>query len=338
MLTWIARILGGLLVVVIVATIGLMIAYWVWMAEYRKELVTGSKIASTALGDIEYAIAGEGIPMLRIHGRPGGYDSTIAGPRSRPADYAGHQVIAISRPGYLRTPLSSGETPEQQADLYAALLDTLGIQRVIVYGASGGGPSALAFAARHPARTRALIMVVPDLVQSTEIRERETAPGAVVMFLQDFSFWVGGHIFGKSIAPIMIPDLDPNDSVAMAQIPIIATAFLASDLRVAGNANDVIQYGKLQVKQWPLESMQVPTLILHGNADENAPYEGSVAVAKRIPNAKLVTFEDGDHLIIVTKAGEIAEHIRSFITWIGQQALDSTVYGAHSHNDPQPVN
>ncbi|MBC7982579.1 MAG: alpha/beta hydrolase [Candidatus Obscuribacterales bacterium] len=312
MLKWIVRLVGGLVAVVIVTAIGLMIAYSVWMADYRRALVTDSQVASTALGEIEYAVAGEGIPMLRIHGRPGGYDQTIAAPRTRPADYAGYQVIAISRPGYLRTPLSSGETPEQQADLYAALLDKLEIKRVVVYGASGGGPSALAFAARHPTRTRELILVVPDLVQSMEARERETTPGAVMMFLQDFGFWVGGQLLGKTMAPMMMPDLDPNDPVAAAQLPIVATAFLASDLRVAGNANDVIQYRQLKVQTWPLESMQVPTLIMHGNADENAPYEGSVAVAKRIPNAKLVIFEGGDHLIIITKAREIGEEIRQF--------------------------
>jgi len=41
------------------------------------------------------------------------------------------RVIAVSRPGYLGTPLADGETPEAQADLYAALLDTLGIARAV---------------------------------------------------------------------------------------------------------------------------------------------------------------------------------------------------------------
>ncbi len=79
---------------------------------------------------------------------PGGYDQSIASALSRPESIAGFKVIAISRPGYLRTPLQSGVTPAEQADVYAALLDELNIKTTIVYGASGGAPSAL----RRPAR------------------------------------------------------------------------------------------------------------------------------------------------------------------------------------------
>ena len=38
---------------------------------------------------------------------------------------------------------------QEAADLYAALLDELKIDQVIVYGISGGGPSAINFALKH---------------------------------------------------------------------------------------------------------------------------------------------------------------------------------------------
>jgi 2-hydroxy-6-oxonona-2,4-dienedioate hydrolase len=49
--------------------------------------------------------------------------------------------------------------PADQADAYALLLDTLGIERAAVFGYSGGGPSAIQFAFRHAERTSALILL-----------------------------------------------------------------------------------------------------------------------------------------------------------------------------------
>ena len=56
------------------------------------------------------------------------------------------------------TPLQSGRTPQDQADLYAAILDTLDIERAVVLGFSSGGPSAVHFAARYPDRTTSLFL------------------------------------------------------------------------------------------------------------------------------------------------------------------------------------
>jgi pimeloyl-ACP methyl ester carboxylesterase len=52
---------------------------------------------------------------------------------------------------------------QEQADLYAARLDTLGLRRVIVQGSSGGSYSAIQFVLRHPDRALALILYAPDL-------------------------------------------------------------------------------------------------------------------------------------------------------------------------------
>ena len=86
--------------------------------------------------------------MLSVHGT-GGYDQRMG--------LEGFRVLAPSRPGYLRTPISAGRTPREQADAYVALLDALSIDQVVVMGLSGGGPSSMAFAAAYPDRALALI-------------------------------------------------------------------------------------------------------------------------------------------------------------------------------------
>src|SRR5438067_8983262 len=135
-------------------------------ARYRRDLrrahqrvSTGSEVVQTACGPIEYAVAGDGPPALIVHGAGGGFDQGMEFGEAL-ADN-GFRIIAMSRFGYLRTPLPSDASSAAQADAHACLLDALGIERAAIIGASAGAPSSLQFALRHPQRCSALVLVVP---------------------------------------------------------------------------------------------------------------------------------------------------------------------------------
>ena len=113
----------------------------------------------TRLGDVAHTDTGSGPVLLALHGAMGGADQSWLLGQALWRDPGAHRVIGMARPGYPGTALSLGETPEAQADLYAALLDALGIDHVLVAAVSAGGPSALQFALRHPGRCRGLILV-----------------------------------------------------------------------------------------------------------------------------------------------------------------------------------
>src|SRR5205085_9767873 len=102
-------------------------------------LLSTSRLLETRQGTVEYRLEGNGPAVLFLHGSPGGYDQGI--PMAQALDLQGFTLLSLSRPGYRRTPLSSGETPEAQADLYAAMLDALNVSQVTVMAISGGGPS-----------------------------------------------------------------------------------------------------------------------------------------------------------------------------------------------------
>ena len=121
-------------------------------------IAAGSAIAQTACGPIEYAERGRGSAVLLVHGAGGGWDQGIEIAEALAA--AGHRVVAVSRFGYLRTPLPGDASPQAQADAHACLLDALGIERAAVIGISAGGPSSMQFAIRHPARTSGLVLLV----------------------------------------------------------------------------------------------------------------------------------------------------------------------------------
>jgi pimeloyl-ACP methyl ester carboxylesterase len=109
-------------------------------------------------GGLEYFRSGEGPAVLLLHGAMGGYDQSVRLGLAAIGE-TGFDGIAVSRPGYLGTPLSAGRKPEEQADLCARLLDTLGIEQAAVVAVSGGGQCALTFALRHAERCRAVVMI-----------------------------------------------------------------------------------------------------------------------------------------------------------------------------------
>ena len=125
----------------------------------KQEIMEGvfisPQVIHTKYGDVEIDITdGDGPVVLGSHGGLGGVDQCRVA-----IDFAGSdfRLLSLSRPGYLGTPLESGKSLDEQADLFAAVLDELDIEKVAVFSISAGGPFAYAFAIRHPDRIWGLI-------------------------------------------------------------------------------------------------------------------------------------------------------------------------------------
>ena len=74
----------------------------------------GSVLIATRCGPIEYQEAGTGVPLLMVHGSGGGHDQGMA--FAGGLAQHGIRVIAMSRFGYLRTPMPPDASPAAQAD------------------------------------------------------------------------------------------------------------------------------------------------------------------------------------------------------------------------------
>src|SRR5690349_13328994 len=108
-------VLGGLVLALAVACLGAFLSWrWRLLAKVR----CGSEIAHTRRGPVEFGRLGTGPVNLNFHGGATGYDQTLA--LSWDVHEAGFSVLTPSRPGYLRTPLTSGSTPEEAADAMAS--------------------------------------------------------------------------------------------------------------------------------------------------------------------------------------------------------------------------
>ena len=146
-------IVMGVILLIAFCCFGCCINQANWMSRKRRAFDSRSDLFQSTLGTVEYAKKGEGPCIVLVHGTPGMHDG-LSGFFD---DWVkeGFTVITPSRAGYGRSvPLNNYM---EQADAIAELLDSLGIKECAVHGTSGGGPTVLQFAIRHPNKCRALI-------------------------------------------------------------------------------------------------------------------------------------------------------------------------------------
>jgi pimeloyl-ACP methyl ester carboxylesterase len=114
-----------------------------------------SHLIKTRYGEIEFRSVGHGVPIVFIHGGHSNCFETLC---HKGFDLARFQLITPSRPGYGRTPLNENHTPKSAADLIGELFNHLELKKVIVYGISAGGLTAIELAAKEYERVDKLIL------------------------------------------------------------------------------------------------------------------------------------------------------------------------------------
>ncbi len=278
-----------------------------WSAKLMASLDDRSSILQTNCGLVQLAREGTGPPVLEIHGGAGGFDQGLGA--GRHLRDGGCEVLAPSRPGYLRTPLDSGPRPEDQADLYTALLDAIGIERAAILGVSSGGPSAVHFAARHPDRTTALILdgaVLLPLANTPSRLDR-------LIFGTGLGVWLLYQLATRrpTLLTSMIVDafaagLDKGQAKAAAdwinsnQLTLDGVTSLIASLapreyREVGQAND--EANEAQLPSLPFAEIASPTLIGHGANDRLVPVRHAETAAQEIADAELMLVEEGLHVL-----------------------------------------
>ena len=254
--------------IIVVSLIALFVSYYRFFKfSLVNDLNGHSKIAETKLGPIEYKIIGDKGPILMsIHGSPGGHDQNIISSDA-------FRILILSRPGYLRTPLGVGKTPAEQATAYSELLDVLGIQKVVVMGISGGGPSSMEFAAKFPEKTLGLIAF--EAVSYSEDYANKFPDDESMMNGSDFSMWAQLYFMSflgtKKKAAMMLPN--PKNRIRLtsnpknvAKLKSMEWSIWPMSLRREGVVNDYQQFANLSI---PFEKINAPTLVIHGNEDIN---------------------------------------------------------------------
>jgi 2-hydroxy-6-oxonona-2,4-dienedioate hydrolase len=262
-------------------------------------------VVTTSAGPVELLEYGEGLPVLVLHGTPGGSDQALAAARVLGLE---GRVLAPSRPGYLGTPLSTGAAPSEQADAMAALLDELQLDAVTVLGASGGGMAAVELAVRHPARVRGLVLwsavTGPLRIWAGPLLHGPLARTSVGNGMVRLARRFPGLLVGRAAG-------DPR--VVDAALAIAGTVFPIGPRR-DGFANDSLQARSFDPDV--VSRIAAPTLIVHGTKDRNVPLSQAEHAARSIPDARLIVVPGANHW--TTMADQTAQDaLRAFLGEIG---------------------
>jgi pimeloyl-ACP methyl ester carboxylesterase len=283
--------------------------YQNWHIAQEVHLKNGSKLISTASGSVEYGKSGSGPAVLISHGSPGGYDMGLA--FADLLESPQFTYLVPSRPGYLRTPLEAGRSPAEQADLYAALLDALSIKQATIIGISGGGPSALQFALRHPERCTSLVIV-----------------SGIAQYYSEQQCWQDLSPFQRLIkqTTTKLSSSNPllytmllltkllSKNVALAALVRPATLYAQ---RQRGYNNDKAQF--IKITGYPLHSIAVPTFIVHAIDDDEVSFANAELLASQVPQAKLLAIPDAKHMAFYTHANIVMPALKEFLIQAAQK-------------------
>jgi pimeloyl-ACP methyl ester carboxylesterase len=281
-----------------------------WQRKSTLKLESQSQIAQTSSGPIEFVKYGTGPVVVCLHGSPGGFDQSFLIGSNLVLE--GYTVIGISRPGYLRTPLSVGQTYAEQADAVVGLLDALGIQKAAILGYSSGAFVAFEFAARHPDRIWALVL--ESLVQ---------APGETALYrfvlehlmytqLSDFGSWLlhrsvrsQSDVTEKLILScdnlLAKPDLERRIKFVLSHehqrkfLSHLIYSMIPLSPRSVGLVNDLNNLD--QWHSFNYSQIKTPSIIIQSKADENGFYEEAVSIASQISGSTLISLEGTGHFI-----------------------------------------
>ncbi len=191
---------------------------------------------------------------------------------------------------------------EGYADSLAAFIGRLALDRPHVMGLSFGSVLALELFRRHPAVVRSLVLLsgyagwAGSLGRAEAERRRrwgesvaDLPPGRVAT---DFAATLFTQEVPTEIAQSYVELMTDSRPVG---VRAIANALADADLR------DV------------LSSIDVPTLLLHGDLDQRAPLSVAEELHAQIPGSKLVVIPGSGHMVTLEAPERVNDEVRSFL-------------------------
>ncbi len=245
------------------------------------------KVLNTRLGNIEYSSIGKGTPVLFVHGGHSNCHETLSHKGFDPEKF---QLITPSRPGYGKTSLNGNQTPKQAADLMVLLLNHLEVDRVIVYGISAGGLTAITLAANYPSKVSKLILASAVSKQWLD-KDGKTYRTAQLIFRPKVERITWGmvklflRILPNMIAKSFYPQFSKKPLHALRADDVKE---LASALKHYNSGHGFLNDIDQAINSLTITEIKCPTLIIHSRNDSSVTLEHAVHANEMITHAKLV--------------------------------------------------
>ncbi len=251
--------------------------------------------------DILYTSQGSGSPLVLIHGFP--VDHTIWTPQTE-ALSKDHQVVTFDLRGHGKSEATPGVySMELLAQDMKALLDHLGLDRIVLGGLSMGGYVAFAFLKEYQDAVQGLILAdtraEADTVETRSRREEQALEA-----LQNGA----GSLADKLILTMFTPETQERNKALTGRVYEIMRSM--SPIGVAGALGGMAQRPDSTAF---LSLIRVPTLILVGDQDSTTPLADSQRMADRIVGSQLVIIPRAAHLTSLERPVEVNMALGRFL-------------------------
>lgn len=172
-----------------------------------------------------------------------------------------------------------------------AVVDAAGAGRFALYGTSQGAPIAVAYACRHPDRVSHLVLH-GGYEQGRLVRasESDRAQGEAILTLMRNGWGKANSPFIDAFATMFVPDGNREQIDSLVDLQRQTTSPQnAVAIRTAVDGFDVSGL---------VETVGVPTLVIHARDDGVQPLEQAYRLATRIPGAEFLMLESRNHVIL----------------------------------------
>jgi 3-oxoadipate enol-lactonase len=255
--------------------------------------------------NLYYEVHGKGEPLLLIMGLSLNSKSWF---RTLPALSEHYQVIIFDNRGVgLSDKPNTPYSIELMAEDARAVLDAAGVESAHVYGISMGGMIAQKLAIKYPERIQSLILGC-----TTSGGVNHVQPGADVsmLMLSRGSSIATPEEMAWATAPILYSqsfleehrEMVAEDIQKRIEIPILPYAYMLQ-----------LQACLTHDTYNDIDQIQVPTLVIHGDADKLVPYENGVTLAEKIPNAEFLTIQGAGHIYVTEANDFVNDRVLDFL-------------------------
>lgn len=259
---------------------------------------------------LHYLEAGEGEPVLLLHGWP---TSSFLWREVMPRIAEGNRVIALDLPGFGQSdkPLDVSYSFRYFEGVLDAALDALGIESVGLAVHDLGGPVGLYWACRHPERLRRLAilntLVYPEFSWAVVLFVSACKlPGLRSLMASPTGLRLAMQV-GVADRACVTPEV-----VAGVQAPFGSRDSRRALLRAGGNLSPK---GFREIAE-KLPSLEVPVRIVYGERDRILPdvAKTMARVKGDLPQAEITALADCGHFLQEDRPDEVGRLLAGFFS------------------------
>jgi non-heme chloroperoxidase len=260
---------------------------------------------------IYYKDWSSGQPVVFAHGWPLTADAWD--PQMMFMGTHGYRVIAHDRRGHGRSQQTwYGNDMDSYADDLAELIDTLDLRDVVLVGHSTGGGEVVRYLGRH-GTTRVAKLVLVAAVPPLMLRTPSNPSGTPIKVFDDLR---AGVLRDRSqfFQDLSIPFYGQNRKGASVSQGVRDWFWLQGMMAGIKPVYDSIAAFSETNFSKDLQTIDVPTLIVHGDDDQIVPIEAAARQSvKLIPGAQLEVYVGAPHGLTQTRADQFNNDLLAFV-------------------------